>query len=130
MAQNLSKHCIYTIAHKARLDEEARESGPVTLEESKAWVTGARLWREAQAEHLGMPVLLGDAAYVNQLLYWGLLQDLQVDDSRTVYKVDRLRPIQGQHFRQELVLRSSGKNIDPNFIRPYAICLTPPFLDE
>ena len=31
---------------------------------------------------------------------------------------------------QELVLRSSGKKIAPGFIRPYAICETPPFVNS
>ena len=36
----------------------------------------------------------------------------------------------GKHAPQELVLRSSGKKIAPGFIRPYAICETPPFVNS
>jgi hypothetical protein len=60
-----------------------------------------------------------------------LLTDIQVNDDKTSgYTVDRLRKIGGKRAPQDLVLRSTGKNIAPHFIKSYAICKTPAFLLE
>ena len=73
MAKALSEHCVYTIVHTATLAEAARNGGPTTLSESRAWVTGRQLWQQAQAAGVGFPVLLGDATDCSRLEYWGLL---------------------------------------------------------
>ena len=77
-----------------------------------------------------MPVLLADAADCSHCWYWGLLEKVQVQEGFTAYTYPwiALRELPGNHNPQELTLRNSGKKIAPNFIRPYAICLTPSFL--
>jgi hypothetical protein len=130
MAKALSEHCVYTIVHTARLAEAARNGGPTTFNESRAWVTGRQLWQQAQAAGVGLPVLLGDATDCSRLEYWGLLTRVVIQGDKTRFTIDRVRPLSGSHAPQELVLRSSGKHIAPNFIRPYAICRTPTFISE
>jgi hypothetical protein len=93
-------------------------------------VKGLELWQHAQAANVDFPILLGDATDCDRLVYWGLLTDVQIEGQTTSYTVDRVRPLQGTHRPQELVLRSTGKHIAPNFIRSYAICFTPAFLNE
>ena len=44
--------------------------------------------------------------------------------------MDRIRALPGDHSPQELILHSTRMHIAPNFIRPYAICLTPAFLKD
>jgi hypothetical protein len=126
----LSEHCVYTIVHTDVLTEAARHGGPITIAESKAWVTGRQLWQQAQVAGVGFPVLLGDATDCTRLLYWGLLTGVEVEGDATRFTVDRLRRLPRGHTPQELVLRSSGEPIAPSFIRPYAICRTPGFLSE
>ncbi len=128
MGQRLSAECVYTIVHPEILAAAAHEGQPKTFIERKAWTTGLHLFRKAQAEGLGMPVLLGDAADCNRLLYWGLLADLTVRDKFTHYTVERVRRLRQLHAPQELILLSTRKNIAANFIRPYALCQTPEFL--
>jgi hypothetical protein len=41
-----------------------------------------------------------------------------------------MRKIKGRHSPQDLLLKSTGKAIAPNFIKPYAICRTPSFLGK
>jgi len=77
-----------------------------------------------------MPVLFGDATNCSRLLYWGVLTDVQIHDGGTRFAVDCVRKLGGKHAPQELVLRSSGKKIAPGFIRPYAICETPAFVNS
>jgi hypothetical protein len=130
MEKGFSEHCIYTIVHKDLLAEAARKADPTTFRESKAWVTGRQLWQQAQAAGVDFPVLLGDATDCSRLEYWGLLIGVEIEGEATHFTLDRVRPLQGAHTSQELVLRSTGEHIAPGFIRPYAICRTPAFLHE
>ena len=75
-----------------------------------------------------MFILFGDAAYGGELIYWGILVDIKLKDATTEYTVKALKRLPKGHTPQELELRSTGKRIAPNFIRPYAICHTPKFL--
>jgi hypothetical protein len=130
MAKAFSEHCVYTIVHSDRLAEAAQQGGPTTFRESRAWVTGRQLWQKAQAAGVGFPVLLGDATDCSRIDYWGLLIGVEIEGKATRFTVDRVRPLPVSHTPQELVLRSTGAHIAPNFIRPYAICRTPAFLSE
>jgi len=126
----LADFCIYTIVHRDYLTEAARKGGPAHFVESKAWVTGRKLWHEAQAAGIASPVLLGDATDCREIKYWGLLTVVEIEGDTTRFTVDRVRPFPRKYTPQELILRSSGETIAPNFIRPYAICRTPDFLRE
>ncbi|HZW32975.1 MAG TPA: hypothetical protein VFF52_19830 [Isosphaeraceae bacterium] len=130
MKKAFSEHCIYTIVHTDLLAEAARKAEPTRFRESKAWVTGRQLWQQAQAAGVGFPVLFGDATDCSRLEYWGPLTGVEIEGEATRFTVDRVRPLQGAHNPQELVLRSTGEPIAPRFIRPYAICRTPAFLSE
>jgi hypothetical protein len=127
MAKVFSKYCVYTIVHPSQLPKRGQR-GRKTFCESKAWVTGEQLWRRAREEKLGFPVLLGDATNCSRLKYWGLLRSVEIKGQTTRFSVNQVRELRESHKPQELVLRSTGKHIAPNFIRPYAICRTPAFL--
>ena len=77
----------------------------------------------------GMPVIFADATDCGRLVYWGILSDIKPGKLGMHSFVRSLRRLRGHHAPQELVLRSTGKTIAPNFIRPYAICRTPAFLN-
>ena len=119
---------IYTIAHGAKLAKAARKSRATKFSEAKIWKTGDRLQTKAKSAGAVMPVVFGDATNCRYLLWWGILKTIVIEDTTTHYFVEQVRPIKGKHTPQELVLRSTGKHIAPNFIRPYAICRTPSFL--
>lgn len=130
MAFSLAEHCVYTIVSADRLADAEERGGAVTFREARPWVTGLALWNQAQNAGLKMPVLLGDASKTNRLLCWGVLTNVKLSKGGTEFTVDRIRRLPRGHTPQELVLRSSGKRIAPNFIRPYAICRTPKFVAE
>lgn len=75
-----------------------------------------------------MPILFGDSTNCSRLIYWGILLDMYVDDTGTEYTFGRLNKFGTGKKPQDLVLKSTGKNIAPNYIRPYAICRTPSFI--
>ena len=130
MTHQLADSCIYTIVDAKKLAKASARSGPATFTEKKPWVTGHNLWQRAMSENLRMPVVFADANDCSRLLYWGMLSEIRFDGASTKYTVDRVRKLPGRHSPQELTLRSSGKKIAPNFIRPYAICVTPSFLES
>jgi len=127
---NLAEQCVYTIVSRDILDEYAHDQAPLTRAERKSWKTAKRLLDEATSKSLHLPIVLADAKDCSRLLYWGLLVDLKFIGGDTSYTVDRLRPFRGEHVTQELVLLSTKKTIAPRFIRPYALCVTPQFLDD
>lgn len=122
-----SDHCIYTIVGAQRLAAGSRNKSP-QFTERRQWVTGHALWRKAVREKRRMPIVFADAADCSRLLYWALLTKIQLRGALTAYDVDRIRKLRGKYAPQDLVLRSTGKNIAARFIRPYAICITPSFL--
>jgi hypothetical protein len=128
MDQALAEDCVYTIVHLNELTDAHRKGQAATFNQARRWVTGLALWQRAKKAGKGMPVLLGDSTDCSQLLFWGLLTSLAVDDDKTTFTVDRVRQLPPGHTPQKLVLRSSGNHIAPNFIRPYAICRTPEFV--
>jgi len=127
--RSLTKDCVYTIVEGPQLDRLFEDGLEVHREERKPWVTAEKMFHDARAANKDLPVLFGDAAHCSRLLYWGLLTDIHLQNGTTSFAVDRLRKIRGKHKTQELVLRSSQRKIAPNFIRPYAICVTPHFLN-
>jgi hypothetical protein len=129
MGRPISEFCVYTIAHRAVLNGVASTGRAHTFPERKPWVTGHTLWQRAGTAGLAMPVLFADATDCSRLLFWGVLSNVRLQGNSTRFSVDRLRALPGRHSPQELVLRRTGKKIAPNFIRPYAICRTPTFVD-
>lgn len=126
----LLDQCVYTIVEKNRLWAASRDGdASVPINERKRWVAGKRLLDEAKASDAGVALLFADAADCSQLIAWALLDSVEIHEKTSAFRFRQLRPITG-HAPQELVLVSSGKTIAPDFIRPYAICLTPDFLDD
>lgn len=121
-------YCVYTIVNGEVLDAVALDRSPLIHTERKNWATAASYLNDAKSRNELVPVLLGDARDCSKLLYWGLLTRVDVHETGTTYEVDRLRQLPPSHSPQELVLSSTGKNIAPGFIRPYALCQTPDFL--
>jgi hypothetical protein len=123
-----TEFCVYTIVSRDKLDPIALDRVPLVNSEARTWKAAAAMLEEASAAGQSFPLLLADAKDCSRLLYWGLLKTLELGDKRTVYTVDYLRALPGRHSPQELLLMSTGEHIAPGFIRPYAICITPPFL--
>ena len=127
--RDLSQECIYTIVHIDLLSSIEAGSGSGVLTESKPWTSGRRLLDQSRHRNLDLPIVFADATDCSRLLFWAIIKRIDTVADGTRYAFERLRPIPGRHAPQELVLLSSGKRIAPNYIRPYALCRTPAFLD-
>jgi hypothetical protein len=130
MKNGLYDFCVSTIVDRHKLEQFAlRGSGIFT--EGRAWKTAKRLLDEARRQGKDMPVILSDAAFNSEPLWlWGVLRELNIEDDQTTIQLTAIQRVRGNHGRQDLVLRSSGRQIKPKYIRPYAICQTPPFLNR
>ena len=129
----ISSFSIYTMRHSNKLDEVYRSGGEGHFTENSRWVTGERLFLEAQKNGVQMPVIFSAAEKDSGLIYFGMLTKIELNDGQsdkpqTTYwftgltRLDDFRPL------SSLTLLSTRKPLSDKFIRPYAICYTPAFL--
>jgi hypothetical protein len=132
MNQPLSPFCIYTIRHHRDLDEAYRSGGNGQFTENTMWSTGQRLFLEAKKNGQRMPVIFASADIgTDRLIYYAMLRDVEINESgsTTTYEFASLQQIASHHPLSSLTLRSTNRPLSDNFIRPYAICLTPSFIE-
>ncbi len=122
---DLAASSVYTISHPARL-AHASQTGE-QVREGKRWVEAEKLFKQAKADGVEMPILFADASDCSRLIAWSVLKTLAVSGNGTQYGVGQLFAVRGK-TPQDLVLKSTGSTIAPGFIRPYAVCETPDFL--
>jgi hypothetical protein len=128
MKNGLYDYCVSTILDRRRLEEFALK-GRGSATEKRLWKSAKILLDNATNAGEKMAVIFSDAAYNSEnLLLWAVLQKIAIDGDRTNIQFTDVKRIPGRHHRTELKLKSTGKQIAPHFIRPYAICHTPPFL--
>ncbi len=99
--------------------------------ENTTWKTGLKLFLEAKRSGQRMPVIFASADVTDKLVYYATLGDVEIDEAggTTKYAFNELKPIEGDLPLGSLKLRSTKRPLSNNFIRPYAICLTPSFID-
>ncbi len=129
---DLSVFSVYTMRHSSALDAEADGKGQHVLNERKAWVTGQVLWAAAHRSGELMPVIFSPAEDDTGLIYWAHIDDIEItgtgDSRTTTCAYSDLKPIRPSRPKSSLVLKSTGRPLSDNYIRPYAICYTPDFL--
>ena len=126
---NLSPTAVYTTIAPETVLEKAREDGPSdVMFEKKRWVSALKQFEAAKQENLAFPIFFSDARACSDLVYWAIVADLKGTDAGTFYTFSHLKGL-GDCFTQDLLLSSEKRNIAPYFIRPYALVLTPDFLE-
>lgn len=128
--RGLSRFCIYTIVDSKTLDDIAARDGAARLNEKKPWTTGKTLLEKARKTGHWMPIIFAAAERIDDLLYYAELQTIDPGHNFTTYSFTGLTRIDGSFAISSLTLKSSGKHIHRDFIRPYAICRTPAFLKK
>jgi hypothetical protein len=126
---NRALYSIYTMKHSAKLREEAANNARGRLVEKKSWTTGNQLWTEANKEGQRLPLIFSAAEADSGLIYWAYVDDITVTDDGTACVYSELRPITPPRPLSSLRLKSTGRPLSDSYIRPYAICETPDFLD-
>jgi hypothetical protein len=99
------------------------------LLQNRAFKTARELLEEASIVGEVMPLIFSNAANCKRLIFWGELIDIEVYDKPTQSRLvfGPLSRITGR-LTQDLILRSEKRSIAENFIRPYAVCITPDWL--
>jgi hypothetical protein len=131
MNQPLSPFCVYTIRHQQDLHEAYRRGGIGQFTENKTWNTGHRLYLEAKKNGQWMPVVFASADLTDRLIYYATLKDVEINESdlTTTYEFTGLQQIASHLPLSSLKLRSTNRALSDNYIRPYAVCLTPSFVE-
>jgi hypothetical protein len=129
MAGGLFKFCVSTIIDRKQI-QKFLDQGDGCFAENKPWKMAKTLLMESQQIGARMPLILSDAAHDSEkLLCWGILRKIELDGEKTRVEFDDVRKIKGSRGRTDLTLRKAGRAIAPMFIKPYAICITPDFLE-
>jgi hypothetical protein len=125
---DLASYSVYTMRHSSTLHKQAAKSGSHSLHERKIWRTGYRLWQQAVKDQLPMPLIFSGAEASTGLIYWAVIDAIEVNDGTTTSRYSDLQPIDPPRPLSALRLRSSGRSMSEDYIRPYAICHTPDFI--
>jgi len=127
-----TRFCIYTILHSETLHAALRKGGGVATER-QVWVSGEKLFREAQKDGMRMPIIFAAAEDGPKgLLYHALLDAVETDavTQTTTYRYSGLKEIPNRPPLSSLKKRSDNQPLSDDFIRPYSICYTPSFVKE
>jgi hypothetical protein len=127
---SLSNYCIYTMLHSNTLHMQAAKDDSHSLTERRVWKTGSLLWAEAERSGEWMLIVFSGADRATGLFYWAKIDDVQIDYEKrqTTCRYSRLREISPNRPLSALRLKNGNRQLSDNYIRPYAICLTPSFL--
>ena len=123
----LTSLCVYTIKHSDNLRDTLNRGGHDTYTERKKWVRAKTLLDEAAREGKRLPIVFAPAQSTMRLFAWALLDEI-VPDETSSYTFSDLRLFDPQPLKSTLRKASDGEPLDEGFIRPYAICRTPPDL--
>jgi hypothetical protein len=123
----LSKYCIYTMKNSKELDNIFNSDRRGKFYENRLWKAGELLFDESRNQNLLMPILFSAAEVNSGLIYYGVLTSviLLEKDNKTEYSFKDLTKIAMPKPLSALYLKTSKKPMSNNYIRPYAICLTP-----
>ena len=78
-----------------------------------------------------MPVIFASADVTDKLLYYAMLTDIDIDETNftTRYEFTELEEVKGDLPLSTLRLKSTNQPLSDDYIRPYALCQTPSFIE-
>jgi hypothetical protein len=126
----LASWCVCAI--KCRLDLDAAVTNrKATFVEQKRWTVAARLLDTALRNGEDVPIVFAAAEETDELIAWGLLEKVDVNEHSTTYTVSSVQSFDGRCRPRKTILRkrSDGLPLSARFIRSYAICATPPVVE-
>jgi len=124
----LTDLCVYTIKHSDNLRRSDERGGRDTYTENKRWVRTRNLLDVAKRSGETLPVVFAPAEGTRTLFAWAILEEVVVGEKTTRYTFSNLRPFSKRYRKSRLKKASDGESLAQDFIRPYAICVTPSFL--
>jgi len=128
MPESVAPFSVYTILNRSKLDSAFRCHRFSTFHERKRWVSAVQLWMLAQKRGEHFAAVLADAKDCANVIYWGIVTDITLDDDGTSFSIRDLVKVEPPRPTQTLVLQSSGRTISVGYRRPYAIVRRPQFV--
>jgi hypothetical protein len=126
----LSENAVYTTILPRKVLGASRAGAPSNeVSEKKAWVTALHRFQSARNKGQAFPVLFSDARRCRDLVFWATIVDMRLSAKGTSFSFSNLKGLR-DCYTQDLVLTSTKRNIAPHYIRPYALVMTPPFLED
>jgi hypothetical protein len=124
----LTDTCIYTIKHTDDLETAAEAREPVTFTEDKRWVTAQKMLIGALRLGERVPIIFAPAEFTRFLFGWALLDKVVLKNDTTEYTFSQFQKFKKEaHRKTTLRKASNAEPLHADFIRPYAICLTPAY---
>jgi hypothetical protein len=124
----LCDYCVYTIKKAEDLRAAMDSGGCATYTERKKWARAKELLEAAKRTGTRLPIVIAPAEKTFQLIAWALLDDI-IPDTTTTYTFSELRLLRPRPSKTTLKKASDNQPLDELFIRPYAICWTPDYLE-
>ena len=124
----LFSYCIYTMKKSDDLEYCYRNGRTGTFSENKSWKTGIRLLAQANKDNILMPILFSAAEEASGIIYVGFLSSIEIHEGSkegTTYSFRGMVRLSNPKPLSSLILRDSRKPLSNNYIRPYAVCVTP-----
>jgi hypothetical protein len=121
-------YCIYTIVHSKKLDNLLLTSHEGSFEEKNKWKEAKKMLENAKLKNMDLLVIFAPAETTKYLHSWAIITEIKIskNDKQTEYYFKNLTKLRSNNvLKTELKLKNSGKHMDENFIRPYALCSTP-----
>jgi hypothetical protein len=129
MSEQSMQFAVYTIRRSQELDNAFAKGGGGRFTERKRWVAALGLFEEAKRNGSQLPIIFADAGDTcDGLLYYGFVRELSADDSTTTCHFEGLCRVAAGTQKHSLRLRSTGKPLSDDFIKPYAIVHTPGYI--
>ena len=124
---NILETCVYTIKHSEDLNELLSSTRQGTFREYRNWSGAKKLFEIAQSTGKQFIILFAPAESTLLIHSWAIITDITISDDRTYtdYSFSELQNFETEFYKTDLILQNTNQNIDPDFIRPYAICKTP-----
>jgi hypothetical protein len=130
MNHQLFNYAIYTIRDSKELDRIYKHGCNGQFTEKRKWKEGLSLFEQAKQSDARLPIIFAAAETTisGGLIYWALITDLNATENSTTYIFAELRPINSNPPLSSLRLKSTGKSLSDDFIKPLAYVHTPSFL--
>lgn len=122
---NYADYCVYTIRHSSVIKKFSLSEGPHTIDtKKKPWTGAKQMIADALKQGKVVPLLFAPAEETTNVVACADLLFVKTGRTNrcTFGKVRYLSPL----MKKTQLKKRDGAKLDINFIRDYAICLTPP----
>jgi uncharacterized protein YeaO (DUF488 family) len=127
-------YSIYTIRHSRDLAVDYNHGKQGKFTENKRWTSAVDFLSQARKAGQKLPILFAAGESIDGAIYFAFIDEIVVSpldengNGSTAIRFSELKKLHRKLPLSALRLKSSGKPLSEDFIRPYALCHTPDIL--